>query len=305
MKRISVVLFFLLGLIWGGSYIFIKIALDGLAPAQLVLTRLVLGTTVLLIVVRLRKMKLPRSGIVWAHISVTAILGMVAPFLLLAWGETRTSGAMAGVLIAATPLLTMVAATTILPTERATWRKAIGLLVGFGGVVLVISPWGVSGGSLPGQLAVLVAAASYAAQTVYVRKNLSQRGVPPLASATTQVILATIMQAAITPFFPWQTPALSVPIVTSISILGVIGTGLAYLIYFRLIGELGATTASAVNYIVPLCAMLLSVILLSEPITWNMIAGTIVVLGGLAFAENRISWLNELRAPVEAKQGGR
>ena len=299
------VLFLLLGLIWGGSYIFIKISLDGLTPPQLVLTRLILGTVVLLVVVRLRKVKLPSSAAVWGHISVTAVLGMVAPFLLLAWGETRTSGAMAGVLIAATPLLTMAAATATLASERATWRKALGLTVGFGGVVLVMSPWASEAGSLMGQLAVLGAAASYAAQTVYVRTNLSQRGVPPLASSTTQVLIATVMQAAITPFFPWQTPSFSAPVVASIVILGSIGTGLAYLIYFRLIGELGATTASAVNYVVPLSAVALSFILLNEPITWNMIAGAAVILTGLGFAENRISWLRSLRAPVEPKPAAR
>jgi drug/metabolite transporter (DMT)-like permease len=261
MSRVNVTLFILLAFIWGASYTFIKIAVEGLTPAQLV-------------------------------------LGMVAPFLLLAWGEQRTSAAMAGVLIAATPLLTLAAVTAALPSERATWRKGVGFVAGFLGVVLVIGPWSASGGSLAGQLAVLGAALCYALQTVYVKKMLAAKGIPPLVSATTQVITATVLQALVTPFFPWQTPNLTAGVVISIVLLGVVGTGLAYLIYFRLIGDMGAANASAVNYLVPITAVLVSLVTLGEPITWNMVVGTLIVLGALAFAENRLPAMTKQRSAV-------
>lgn len=298
MSRVNVTLFILLAFIWGASYTFIKIAVEGLTPAQLVLGRVVLGAVVLFAVLTYTKGKLPRSLAVWGHTVVTALLGMVAPFLLLAWGEQRTSAAMAGVLIAATPLLTLAAVTAALPSERATWRKGVGFVAGFLGVVLVIGPWSASGGSLAGQLAVLGAALCYALQTVYVKKMLAAKGIPPLVSATTQVITATVLQALVTPFFPWQTPNLTAGVVISIVLLGVVGTGLAYLIYFRLIGDMGAANASAVNYLVPITAVLVSLVTLGEPITWNMVVGTLIVLGALAFAENRLPAMTKQRSAV-------
>lgn len=294
MNRFSLALFVLLALIWGASYTFIKVSIDGLTAPQVVLFRLVLGAVFLIAVVRVRRVRLPQWGSVWAHLALTATLGMVAPFFLLAWGEQHTSAAMAGVLIGATPLITLAAATAALSTDRATLRRTTGLVIGFFGVIVVVSPWGSDPGTFGGQLAVLGAAASYAAQTVYIRKVLSAKGIAPLALATSQVIVATVLQAVVTPFTTWRTPSFTWPVLLSIVILGVVGTGAAYVIYFRLIADLGPTTASAVNYLVPVTAVLISLATLQETITWGMVVGTAVILAGLAFAENRID-LSRLR----------
>jgi len=301
MTRINVVQFAALAVIWGSSYTFIKVAGGGLTPAQLVLTRVVLGALVLYAVLRATGGRLPKFGVVWGHIAVVATLGMVAPFLLLAWGEQRTSAAMAGVLIAATPLLTLAAATAALSTERATPRKAVGFGLGFVGVVLVIGPWASEAGSIGGQLAVLAAAVCYALQTVYVRKMLAQRSIPPLVSSTSQVLMAVVLQGIITPFFAWRTPHLSLGVVASIVLLGAVGTGVAYLLYFRLITDLGASNASAVNYFVPVTAVLVSLVTLGEPITWNMVVGTLIVLFGFAYAENRLG-RKKVVAPTAAAE---
>lgn len=296
MDSSSLLRFLFLGTIWGGSYTFIKIALEGLAPGQLVLARIVLGLVALLVVIWLRRVGLPRIGGVWAHMVVTATLGMVAPFLLLAWGEIYTSAAMTGMLIASLPLITLGLAAALLPSERATTRKVIGLVVGFVGVVLVLAPWRSDPGSLKGQLAVLGAAACYAGQTVYVRRFLSSRGVTPLALATSQFVVAVLLQALVMPFLSWREPSVTWRVGISIVLLGVIGTGLGYVLYFRLIADLGATTASAVNYLVPVSALVISVSILHEEVTWNMILGALTVLLGLAFAENRLSVPRFIRA---------
>ncbi|ALG09185.1 DMT family transporter [Kibdelosporangium phytohabitans] len=294
------VLFLALGLIWGGSHTFITISLGGLTPSQLVLARLLLGAVVLLAIVRMRGVKLPSFGVVWAHIAVAAILGLVAPFLLLAWGQQHTSAGMAGVLIGAMPLITLAFATFTLPSERATVRKTVGLLIGFAGVVLVVAPWGDAPGTLGGQVAVLGAAACYAAQAVYIRKVLSGLDIAPLALAAAQVMAATVLQALVTPLFAWHAPTFTWPVVVSIVLLGTVATGAGYVLYFRLIRDHGATTASAVNYLVPVAAVVIGVLTLSESITWSMAAGTVIVLLGLAIAENRLGV-----APTRAQRAGK
>jgi len=299
MDKASVARFLLLALLWGSSFTFIKVSLEGLAPGQLVLGRLVLGAAVLLAIVAVRKVALPRPAQVWGHIGAAGLFGNVIPFLLLSYGEKTTGAGIAGVLIGASPLLTLALATAALPTERATVRKAVGLGIGFAGVVLVIGPWHESLGSLGGRLACFGAAVSYAIGFVYVRKFLSPLGLAPLSLAASQLVSAAVLQAAVTPFLDWRVPALTGSVTFSVVVLGLLSTGLAYVLYFRLIGDVGATTASAVNYVVPVFAVLIGVLFLGEPVTWNLLAGGLVVLLGVAWAENR---LGQLRGsdPVDA-----
>jgi drug/metabolite transporter (DMT)-like permease len=289
MTKANVLRFLLLGTVWGSSYTFIKVSLDGLTPAQLVLARIALGLIVLLAFVRIRGIRMPNMGSVWVHGAVAAALGLVIPFMLLAYGEQHTSAAMAGVLTAALPLATLAAATAFLPSERATLRKIVGFLIGFAGVVLIVAPWEGISGTLIGQLAVLGSTVSYAAQAVYIRKFIIPYGVSSVALVASQLVTATILQAAVTPVMTWETPHLTWPVVISVGILGVLSTGIAYVIYFRLIADLGASTAAAVNYLVPVVGAAASVILLSESVTWSMVIGAIIVLFGLAAAENRTS----------------
>ncbi|MGH3316814.1 MAG: DMT family transporter [Nocardioidaceae bacterium] len=288
MSTATIARFLLLALLWGSSFSFIKMSLEGLTPSQIVLGRLLLGAVVLLATARLRRVGLPRIGRIWGHVAIAALLGNVVPFLLLSVGEQTTSAGVAGVLIGSTPLLTLALAAALLPTDRATPRKAAGLLLGFLGVVLVIGPWRESLGSVDGQLACLGAALSYAAGFVYVRKYLSPNGLAPLALAASQLAAAAVVQAVATPFLPWQTPHVTLRVTVGIVILGLLGTGVAYVLYFRLIGDLGATTASSVNYVVPVAAVLISTSLLAEPATWNLLVGCLFVLSGVALAENRL-----------------
>jgi len=297
--RSGLLLFVLLGATWGSSYSFIKVCLRGLSPGQLVLARLVLGAAVLLAVLAARRTALPAGAGVWAHIIVAAALGLVAPFLLLAWGERYTSAAMAGVLIAAFPLMTLAATALLLPAERAGWRQTAGIVGGFAGVMLVMSPWHTGTGSLRGQLAVLGAAACYAAQIVYVRRFLSHRAIAALPMTAASLLAAAVLQAAVTLLTPWHAPSLGPQVEVSILGLGVLGTGLAYVLYFRLINELGATTASAVNYLEAVVALLVSTVVLGDRITWNMVAGIAVVLASLAMAEERFARVLSRRTAAE------
>ncbi|MDX6213706.1 MAG: hypothetical protein QOF82_2793, partial [Frankiales bacterium] len=280
--------FLLLAAVWGSSFSFIKVSLEGLTPGQLVLTRLVLGAAVLLAIALVKGVRLPTSYGTWRHIAVAAVFGNVAPFLLLSYGERSAGAGMAGVLIGATPLVALGIAALALPAERVTRRKVLGLLVGFAGVVLVIDPWRDTGGSAGARIACLAAAFSYAIGFVYVRRFLSPRGLAPLALAASQLTAAAVLLALATPFLAWRAPEVGFRVAASVGLLGLLGTGLAYVLYFRLIGDLGAATASAVNYVVPVFAVVIGIVLLGEPLTWNLVAGGVVVLAGVAYAENRV-----------------
>ncbi len=288
MSRTNLMQFLLLGLIWGTSYTFIKAALDGLTPSQLVLARLGLGLVFLIAILVMWSIGLPKVGKVWVHLLVASALGMVIPFLLLGYGEQRTSAAMAGMLIAVLPLATLAAVTVVLPSEKVSRRKLVGFLVGFVGVALIVAPWQGDPGELTGQLAVIGAAFSYAAQTVYIRKFLVPHGLSPVAQAAGQVIMALVLSTAMLPAFGWEAPTFSWPVVVSILLLGVFGTGAAYVLYFRLITDLGAATASSVNYLVPVVGAVASTTLLGDSLTWNMVTGVLAVMAGLAVAEGRI-----------------
>jgi drug/metabolite transporter (DMT)-like permease len=252
---------------------------------------------VLLVIAALRHVALPRSRIVWAHLAGAAVFGNVLPFLLLSYGERTAGAGIAGVLIGATPLLTLTIAYVALAGERATGRKVAGLIAGFLGIVLVLAPWRESAGSIGGEIACFGAAVSYAISFVYVRRFLSPRGLAPLALAGGQLLMAVVLQALVSPFLAWGPVDLTGRVLVSIVLLGVLSTGLAYVLYFRLIGDLGATSASAVNYVVPVAAVLVGVLFLGEAVTWNIVAGGLVVLVAMAYAENRLS-----RRPAVASQ---
>lgn len=289
MSAATLVRFLAQAAIWGSSFTLIKIAVRDVSPDQLVLSRLALGAAVLAIVALLSRMSLRMSGLAWMHVTVSAVFATVVPYLLLSFGEQHTGAGLAGVLIGGTPLLTLLFATLALRSERATRRGVVGFVLGFVGVVLVVAPWASGGGSLAGSLACFAAAASYAVGYVYVRRFLTPFGIAPLTLATTQLVAAVVLQLLITPFFGWQPiRAISVGAVVSIVLLGVLSTGLANILYFRLIQDIGAAGAAAVDYVVPIFAVLFGVILLGEPITWNVIAGGVIVLLGMGVAEGRL-----------------
>nr|BFE71608.1 DMT family transporter [Actinoplanes digitatis] len=235
-----------------------------------------------------RRAVLPRDLAVYGHLAAAALFGNVIPFLLLSYGERSAGAGIAGVLVGATPLLTLTVAAFALAEERATARKLAGLLVSFAGLVVVVAPWHGAGGSAAGELACFGAAVSYALGFVYVRRFLSPRHLAPIALAAGQVSAAVVLQAAVSPFLEWGPVTVTPRIVASVVLLGVLSTGLAYVLYFRLIAEVGATTASAVNYVVPIAAVLVGAAFLGERITWNVVAGGLIVLLGMGYAENRL-----------------
>lgn len=300
MSRGSAARLGLLALIWGSSFLLIKFALEGLSPSQLVLGRLVAGAVVLLVIVRTARVSLPRERVVWGHLALMSVVANIVPFFLFAWGEQRVTSGMAGILNGTTPLFTLAFAIVALSDERWSVQRIGGLLLGFVGVVVVVGPWNSDGSvnSVTGQLACLGAAACYGVGFVYARRFISQRRIPPVALSAAQLSMATVLLGLTAPVTMGGPVDLTPLVSASVLLLGGVGTGLAYLLFYRLISDVGATTASMVTYLIPVVAVLLGVAVQNDPLTWNVFVGAAIVVVSAALAEGRIGTRRSTEAPV-------
>lgn len=281
--------FVLLALTWGASFLFIKIGLEGMSPAQVVLGRLATGAVALLIMVAVTRQRLPRAAAVWAHLAVVAVLLCVAPFLLFAWAELRVSSGLASIYNATTPLMTMLVALVALPGERPNRVKLAGLIVGFTGVVIVLGPWrGFAGGTVTAQAACLLATFCYGLAFVYLRRFVSPRGLPALTVAAVQVSLGAVIMLLLAPFTAASPVHLSWRVALSVTVLGVAGTGLAYVWNTNVVAGWGATNASTVTYLTPVVGVALGVAVLGETVSWHDPLGALIVIVGIALSQDRI-----------------
>ncbi len=304
-------LFLVLSMIWGSSYLFIKIGLDeGMAPLTLVSLRTILGASFLAIVMWLGKARLPRSRAAWGHMSVVGLTNVVIPYALITWGELSISSGMAGILTAMVPLFSVVMASIALSDEPITLARAGGLIVGFGGVILLASPSvgsaaSADGGAPPlaGMVAVGLAALSYAVAAVYTRRRLSgkpimpdrggSRAPTPLEISFGQIFVAMIVIT--TAAFILERPdggVLGLPqnlsALFALVWLGLLGTGVAFLLYFRIIERWGATRATLITYVMPLVAIVLGFLVLGEVLSPVEIVGAALIIGGVVLVNARV-----------------
>lgn len=284
--------FAMLALVWGASFLLIKIGLEGLSPAQVVLGRLLAGAVALLAVSLAGRRRPPREPIVWAHLAVVSVLLCVAPFLLFAWAEQHVASGLASIYNATTPLMTTLVAILALPRERPTRTTLAGLLIGFAGVLVVLGPWrGLAGGDSLGQAACLAATLCYGVAFVYLRRFVSPRGLAAIPVATVQVGLGAAIMLVLAPFTATAPVHLSWRVVGSVAALGVLGTGLAYVWNTNVVASWGATNASAVTYLTPVVGVALGVVVLGEAISWNEPVGALIVIAGIAVSQGRMKAL--------------
>ena len=293
MSRASATRLAALSCIWGASFLLIKVSLEGLAPTQVALGRVAAGAAVLVVAAAVSGQRTRWSWRLAGHLAFLGLVANVGPFVLFAWAEERIPSGLAGILNGTTPLLTLIVAIALLPEERASVARVAGLLLGFGGVVLIVGPWreGLSGASVAGQAACLLAASCYGVSFVYTRRFVSQRGHPPLLLAAGQLTAASVWLLAAAPAVADDPVDLTARVVAAIATLGAVGTGFAYLLYYALIRDVGATTSSMVTYLIPIVAVFLGVVVLDEPLTWNVFAGAAVVITGVLIAERRLPLL--------------
>jgi drug/metabolite transporter (DMT)-like permease len=256
------------------------------------------------------RQSLPRDPAVWAHLAVIAGLLCVAPFLLFAWAEQRVTSGVASILNATTPLMTMLVTLVALPQERPTRTRLAGLATGFGGVILVLSPWA-GAGTAPsasrggdarpyGEAACLLATVCYGIAFVYLRRYLAPRRLPSLAVATGHVGLGALVMLALSPVVASEPVHLTWRVTSAVLALGVLGTGLAYVWNTNVVAGWGATNASTVTYFTPLVGVVEGAVVLGEHLTWNQPVGALVVVLGVLVAQDRLAVLRRRPAGLVA-----
>jgi drug/metabolite transporter (DMT)-like permease len=275
--------FVVLGLIWGSSFLWIKIGVEDITPFVLVTLRISFGLIGLLVVMALTRQSFPRDRNTILKYIFMGVFNLVLPFLLITWGETKIDSSMAAILNGAQPLFIIVIAHFWLHDEKITLPRLGGLIIGFIGVVVIVAQ-DLKPGSQPidvlGQLAVVLAAISYATALTFSRKYL--RGTKPVVQSTMILVIGAIIMWTLTPVTTHPTVLPSTPL-TWIAViwLGLLGLCIAYLLFFYLNNVWGPTRASLVTYIFPIVGVFLGIIFLNEQPSWNMVIGSLLVVGGI------------------------
>jgi drug/metabolite transporter (DMT)-like permease len=280
--RTEWLIFFALGFMWGSSYLFIKIGVDSFGTFTLIALRLLIGTAFLWVAFRLNGSSLPRERKTYGHLVVMALINITIPFALITWAEQSVDSALAAILNATVPLFVIVIAPLFLPDEPIRLNGIVGLAIGFIGVVLLVSP-GLMGatGDLAGSIALIGSSLAYALGNVYNRRNV--RGLPALVPAVFQVTFAFVIVGVLAVVLerPWETATPDAAGWFSVVWLGVFGSGMAYMLYFRLLGRWGATRTSLVAYLLPVYGIILGFLVLKEPVDVTLLVGTALVIGGV------------------------
>jgi len=269
-----------LSAIWGSSFMFIKVGVRQLEPASLVAGRLFLAALTLVVIVKARTPLRTALGQIRSRLRpflFVALLNSVVPFWLLAWGETRIDSGLAALLQACAPLFTALLAALFVRSQRVEGRRLLGVMVGFGGVALLVGA--VPSGSVLGALAVVLTGFCYAASSLAGGRYLT--GLPATTIAFGTTLLAAIVSL---PLGIAQLPG-SVPgwkVIGSVVALGVLGLGVAYVIYFALITGAGASRAILVTYLVPPMALFYGATVLNEGLKATDLAGLALILLGVS-----------------------
>jgi drug/metabolite transporter (DMT)-like permease len=288
-----------LSVIWGASFLFIMLGLRALQPIQITAMRVISGTLVLLVLTGATGTRLPRERSTWAHLMVSGFFLAALPFTLFAVAETRVSSALAGIGNATTPLAAMVAGMALLPSDRPTRRKVVGVLLGLVGVVVILQPWRDLGRpDLLGFGMTLVAGASYGLGWVYNRRTLGARDLGGLAQPTAQLVTACSQVILLVLGWwwlnrdrvaaPWslrpEATQVAVPLL-AVALLGMFGTGVAFALQFDVVRAAGPTVGATVTYLIPVVAVLLGVTVLGERLAWPQLVGAAVVISAAVLTQ--------------------
>lgn len=280
--------FGVLSLIWGFSFLLIKVGTAAYAPFQVTLGRLVFGTLVLAAAMVVKRERFPRGVRTWAHLAVAAFLLNALPFSLFAYAELTIPSTLAGICNATSPLWGMVLSLVALSEDRPTRVRVAGLGLGFLGVLTVLGAWqGFSGLDARGTTMALLASLSYPVGWIYVRRTLAGTGHSHISLTGAQLLLATLQLGVVTSLFAGIPTRVEMLPLLAVAALGALGTGLAVLLQYGLVAEVGPTTAQMVTYFIPVIATGAGIAVLGESVSWSTPVGAVVVLAGAALTQVR------------------
>ena len=291
----------LLVLIWGSSFLLMKVGLEALAPVQIATLRVATGVLVLVTMLRLSGARLPRGRVVWGHLVVNGFFLATLPFVMFALSETRISSALAGIGNATTPIATVLCALAFLPSEHVTGRKVLAVLVGFVGVVTIMQPWTATDRpDLVGFLMAVTGGVSYGVGWTYNRRFLAGADLGGLSQPTAVLLTGGALLLPVwlgwwaatgdDTAYPWSVHDGTSPLwlaLASVVVLGAVGTGLAYMLQYDVVRGAGPTVASTMTFFLPVVSVLLGVLVLGERLAWPQLVGFGLVLLSAALVSRR------------------
>jgi drug/metabolite transporter (DMT)-like permease len=283
------ILYIALGIVWGCSFIFIKLGLEFLTPFGVAFGRCALGALALLVFLKVKKLSIVRDRAMIGHLWVVALLLNVIPGIFFAWAETEVTSILAGIINAVTPLMTLIAIILVTRNERPTAPQIVGLLLGFLGVLTVLGAWqGLGDNPLWAILVLLAAVTCYGFSFPYSRRFILPANLEPEVMAATQVSLAALTLLPLYLMDGIAEDNYRVGPILAMVALGVFGSGFAYIWNFTIMRAAGSAIASSVTYVTPLVAVIVGLIFLQEKLHWYEPVGACIVLLGAAIAQGRI-----------------
>lgn len=290
MKKSWLPAYLALGLVWGCSFIFIELGLVFLSPFGVTFVRCALGAITLLIFAKARKVELPKGKAIWKKLWVVAMLLNVVPGVLFAFAQQYITSALAGIINATTPLMTLIFMLLIFREEKIKREQVYGLLIGALGVMTVMGVWKELGGNqLIGIIALLVAVACYGASYPYSTRNVIPLGLKPEALATGQLLMAAVTLLPLFIFDGFSSNNYESRSIIAMLCLGIFGSGFAYIWNFSVTAAAGSAIGSTVTYITPVVAVIVGWLYLNEEIVWHEPVGALVVIIGALLSQGRLN----------------
>ncbi|MDK9695137.1 MAG: DMT family transporter [Siculibacillus sp.] len=278
-----------LSLLWGGSFLFIRVAVAEIPTLSVVLARVAVAAAVLLVVARLAGVEMPRGRRAWRDHLVMGLLNNIVPFVLIVWGQRTIGAGLASILNATTPIFGVIVAHLFTADDKATPLKAVGVAVAFAGVAVLVGIDALTGlgDHLLAELACLGAALSYGFSGLWSRRF---RGRPPIATAAGQLTCSSLVLAPAVLLLdpPWRHAAPGATAIAAVLALALLSTALAYILFFRLTTAVGPTNTMFVTFLIPPSAILLGWVFLGEHLATQHLAGVALIGVGLAVVDGRI-----------------
>ena len=284
-------LLLLLSVLWGGSFLFVGIAVKDVSPLVIVMARVVIAAAVLLPIHWLVIGRLPRDRATWIAVAGMSLLTNVIPFTFIVIGQTMIASGLASVINATTPLFTVIVAHLLTADEKMTGNRLAGVVVGLAGVAVMIGAdvLHAFGIGTVAQLACLGAALSYGFAGVYGRRFRTM-GVSPMATAMGQVAAssAILLPVMLLVDRPWLLPMPSGEALAAMVGLAALSTAFAYVLFFRILASAGATNIALVTFLIPVSAIMLGILFLGEVLLLRHIVGMVMIGAGLAAIDGRL-----------------